>query len=328
MAIHARKFAACLASVVLTIAAPTSIFAQQPGYPAQPVKIVVGYAPGGAADVASRMLAEWLGSKMGQPFIVENRPGASGTLAANQVSKSPNNGYTLFYGPGFGMTMGSGANKIEYKPDQLFDPINLMVELPLVLIVNTSLPVENLKELVEYAKSKPGNLNYASYGKGTTSHLASESLMNAKDLKVEHILYKGSAPAILALRSGDVQMMFDTVASAAPHIKSGAVKAIAVTSAERMPLLPDVPTMKEEGMPSVSMSGWMGLYAPKGTPEPVVKSISAEVSSYLNQSSSKEKMANMGFVPQDLGPQAFKDHIVKESTRIENLVKQANINLD
>lgn len=318
---------ASLSGVLLGFAA-SPVIAQQTPYPTRPVKIVVGYAPGGAADVASRMLAEWMGARMGQPFVVENRPGASGTLAANQVSKAPGDGYTLSYGPGFGMTMGSGASRVEYKPDQLFEPVNLMVELPLVLIVNQSLPVTNLKELVSYAQSKPGALNYASYGKGTTSHLASEALVNQNQLKIEHILYKGSAPALLALRAGDVQMMFDTVASATPQIKAGTVRALAVTSERRMDLLPDVPTMKEEGMPAVGMSGWMGLYAPRGTPAPIVQALSKEVSEYLSQPAARERMAKMGFVAQDRGPEQFRELIIRETTRIERLVREANINLD
>ena len=327
MVYQRRMLVAGIAGVMLSVSA-LHVRAQQVTYPARPVKIVVGYAPGGAADVASRMLAEWMGARMGQVFVVENRPGASGTLAANQVSKAPNDGYTLSYGPGFGMTMGSGASRVEYKPDQLFEPVNLMVELPLVLIVNNALPVSNLKELVSYVQSKPGALNYASYGKGTTSHLASEALVNQNQLKIEHILYKGSAPALLALRAGDVQMMFDTVASAAPQIKAGAVRAISVTSERRMELLPDVPTMKEEGMPSVGMSGWMGLYAPKGTAPSVVQALSREVSAYLSQPAAKERMATMGFVAQDRGPEQFRELIIRETARIDRLVREANINLD
>lgn len=324
-----RNAIACLASAILGVAAPSIVQAQDATYPVRPVKIVVGYAPGGAADVAARMLAEWMGSRLGQPFVVENRPGASGTLAANQVSKSTPDGYTLFYGPGFGMTMGSGASKIEYKPDQLFDPVHLMVELPMVLVVNNALPVNTVPELVAYAKSKgDGTLNYASYGKGTTSHLASEALKSQANLKVEHILYKGSAPAIVALRAGEVQMMFDTAASAAPHVKSGAIRALGVTSANRIELLPDVPTMREAGMPEVSMSSWMGLFAPKGTPPAVVQTLSKEVSAYVAQPATRSRMANMGFVAADGGPAQFREFIIAETSRIDQLVVKANINLD
>ncbi len=323
-----RRALAFIACALLSSVAPLAS-AQQASFPTRPVKIVVGYAPGGAADVAARMLAEWMGAHLGQPFVVENRPGASGTLAANQVSKSPADGYTLFYGPGFGMTMGSGPSRIEYKPDQLFQPVNLMVELPMVLVVNTSLPVSNVKELVTYVKSKPeGALNYASYGKGTTSHLTSEAFKSQSNLKTEHILYKGSAPAILALRAGEVQMMFDTVASAAPHAKAGAIRALAVTSQNRMELLPDVPTMLEVGLPEVSMSSWMGLFAPKGTPAEVVQILSRETSAYLAQPATRERLAGMGFVAQDRGPEAFRQLIVLETQRIDQLVERAKINLD
>lgn len=328
MALNRRQALACLVGTLLSAGAPFAS-AQQAAFPTRPVKIVVGYAPGGAADVAARMLAEWMSSRLGQPFVVENRPGASGTVAANQVSKSTPDGYTLFYGPGFGMTMGSGESKIEYKPDQLFQPVNLMVELPMVLVVNPSLPVSNVKELVAYVKSKgDGTLNYASYGKGTTSHLTSEAFKTQANLKVEHILYKGSAPAIVALRAGEVQMMFDTAASAAPHAKAGAIRALAVTSDNRLELLPDVPTMKEAGMPEVSMSSWMGLFAPKGTPANVVQILSQEVSAYLAQPAARARMANMGFVPQDRGPEPFRELIILETQRIDDLVKRANINLD
>ena len=173
-----RQAIVCGAGALAGLAAPLSASAQSATYPIRPVKIVVGYAPGGAADIASRMLAEWLTNQMGQSFIVDNKPGASGTLAANLVAKAANDGYTLSYGPGFGITMGSGSSRVEYKPDQLFDPVHLMVELPLVLVVNSALPVRSVNELVAYAKANSGKLNYASYGKGTTSHLASESLIN------------------------------------------------------------------------------------------------------------------------------------------------------
>ena len=302
--------------------------AKEANYPSRPVRIVVGYAPGGAADIASRMLAEWMSTHMGQSFVVDNKPGASGTLAANMVSKSPNDGYTLFYGAGFGITLGSGANKIEYKPEQLFSPVNLMVEVPLVLVVNPSQPVRNVQELVTYARSKAGSLNYASYGKGTNSHLAAEALISQEKLKIEHVLYKGSSPALLALRSGEVQMMFDTVASASAQIKAGALRALAVTSGKRMGQLPNVPTMQEAGMPGISMSGWMGMYAPKGTPSQVITALSKEISAYLGQSSVQEKIENMGFLAQDRGPDAFRDLIVSETRRIERLVADAKIDLD
>ncbi len=323
-----RQALVCGASAFAGVAAPLSTLAQSAAYPNRPVKIVVGYAPGGAADIASRMLAEWLSIQMRQSFVVDNRPGASGTLAANQVAKAVNDGYTLSYGPGFGITMGSGSSRVEYKPDQLFDPVHLMVELPLVLVVNAELPVRNVSELVAYAKARSGKLNYASYGKGTTSHLASESLINQAQLKVEHILYKGSAPAILALRSGEVQMMFDTVASAAPHVKAGALRALAVTSEQRMKLLPDVPTMAEAGMPGVRMSGWMGLFAPKSTPGNIVAALSREVSAYLAQPATQAKFDGMGFVVQDRGPDRFRELIVTETQRIERLVADAKIDLE
>lgn len=323
-----RQAIAYGASALAGALAPGGARAQKASYPTRPVRIVVGYAPGGAADIASRMLAEWLSTHLGQPFIVENKPGASGTLAANQVAKSANDGHTLFYGPGFGMTMGSGASRVEYKPDQQFDPVHLMVELPLVLVVNAGLPVKNLQELIAFAKSRDGALNYASYGKGTTSHLASEALINQARLRVEHILYKGSAPAVLALRSGEVQLMFDTVASAAPHVKAGALRALAVTSEKRMGLLPQTPTMQEAGMPGVRMSGWMGLFAPKGTPLPLVQALSRKTSTYLAQTPTREKFDAMGFVVQDRGPDDFRDFIVRETRRIERLVADAQIDLD
>lgn len=323
-----RQAIAYGASALAGALAPGGARAQKASYPTRPVRIVVGYAPGGAADIASRMLAEWLSAHLGQPFIVENKPGASGTLAANQVAKSANDGHTLFYGPGFGMTMGSGASRVEYKPDQQFDPVHLMVELPLVLVVNAGLPVKNLQELIAFAKSRDGALNYASYGKGTTSHLASEALINQARLRVEHILYKGSAPAVLALRSGEVQLMFDTVASAAPHVKAGALRALAVTSEKRMGLLPQTPTMQEAGMPGVRMSGWMGLFAPKGTPLPLVQALSRKTSTYLAQTATREKFDAMGFVVQDRGPDDFRDFIVRETRRIERLVADAQIDLD
>ena len=328
MAVSRRQTLAYGASALTGAFASEWATAQKANYPARPVRVVVGYSPGGAADIAARMLSEWMSTHMGQSFIVDNKPGASGTLAANLVAKSANDGYTLFYGPGFGITMGSGANRVEYKPEQLFDPVHLMVELPLVLVVNADLPVKNLQDLIAYAKSRNGALNYASYGKGTTSHLASESLINQAQLKVEHILYKGSAPAVLALRAGEVQMMFDTVASAAPHVKAGVLRALAVTSEQRMSLLPQTPTMQEAGMPGLRMSGWMGLFAPKGTPAPVIQALSKETSVYLAQASTKHKFDTMGFVVQDRGPDAFRDLIVNETRRIERLVVDAKIDLD
>ena len=320
-----RQAIAYGASALAGALAPGGARAQKASYPTRPVRIVVGYAPGGAADIASRMLAEWLSAHLGQPFIVENKPGASGTLAANQVAKSANDGHTLFYGPGFGMTMGSGASRVEYKPDQQFDPVHLMVELPLVLVVNAGLPVKNLQELIAFAKSRDGALNYASYGKGTTSHLASEALINQARLRVEHILYKGSAPAVLALRSGEVQLMFDTVASAAPHVKAGALRALAVTSEKRMGLLPQTPTMQEAGMPGVRMSGWMGLFAPKGTPAPVVARLNAEVQAVLAQPALKDRIAKLGgsVVPEDAV--AFGNTIQKDYVAATKLVRDAKI---
>ena len=326
-----------IASFVLTA---VSLMAQpataQSTWPSKPVKIIVPFAPGGTTDSLARAMAPELSKAFGQPFIVENRAGAGGNIGADAVAKSAADGYTLLMG-----TVGThGINKALYKkmafdPQKDFAPITLVAGVPNVMVVNTekakAAGINNVTDFIRAAKANPGKFNMASSGNGTSIHLAGELFKTMSGTYMTHFPYTGSGPALLAMVGGDMDVMFDNLPSSMQLIKSGKLKALAVTSAQRSAALPDVPTVEQAGGPALKgfeASSWFGLLAPAGTPADVVSRIQQEVKKSLGTPAVKDKLLAQGAVPGGDTPQQFTDFINAEHRKWAQVVKASGATID
>jgi tripartite-type tricarboxylate transporter receptor subunit TctC len=317
----ARLSAGLLAAA---FAAPT--LAQS--YPAKPVRIVVPYPPGGPNDIVARTVGQKLSEQLGQPVIVDNKPGASGNIGAEMVAKSPADGYTLLL-----LTTGHTINpslypKLGYDLQKDLAPVTQLTAGPMVVVVNPSLPAKNIKELVALAKAKPGSLNFGSAGNGSSTHLAPELFSSMAGIKMNHIPYKGSAPALTDLMAGQIQVAFDFMISAMPHVKSGKINALAVTSTARSPVAPDLPTVAESGVPGFEVIGWNGLVAPARTPKEIVAKLSAELKKALDQPDTKERFAAQGFSASWTPPEKFGAYIESEHAKWAKVVKDSGAKID
>lgn len=278
-------------AVLFGIVAPV---AAQP-YPNRPVTIVVPFPPGGATDILARQLARKLPEAMGQQFVVENRPGAGGTVGSRAVLKSPANGYTLLMGTNASHAIAAALNpNLGYDPVKDFLPVSLVAIVPQVLMVNTSVPVSNVKELIAYAQQRPGALNFGSAGNGTPGHLGPELFKMMAGIDMVHVPFQGGAPALTALVGGQVQVLADNVNSALPQIRAGKVKAIAVTSAKRSGALPELATIAEQALPGFDSGSWFALFAPGGTPAEIVARLNAETIKALAAPDVRDVLAQQG----------------------------------
>jgi tripartite-type tricarboxylate transporter receptor subunit TctC len=311
----------------LLAALAVSVSAQP--YPTKPIRLVVPFPAGGTTDVLARAAAQKLTETLGQAVIVDNRPGAGGNIGAELVAKSPPDGYTLLMG-----TVGTHAinpslyPKMPYDHVRDFVPVILVAGVPNVLVINPALPVNSMQELIAYAKANPGKLNFASSGNGTSIHLSGELFKTMAGVQITHVPYKGSAPALQDLVGGQVQLMFDNLPSALALIKGGRLKALAVTSKERAPALPDVPTMAESGLPGFEASSWFGLLAPAGTPQPVVAKLNAEIAKWLASPEAKEKLLAQGANAAGGTPEDFARHIAAETAKWQKVVKESGAKVD
>ena len=314
-------------------AATVPVFAQG-AWPAKPVRIVVPFAPGGTTDILARAVAPELSKAFGQTFVVENRAGAAGNLGADIVAKSPADGYTLLMG-----TVGThGINKslyskLPYDPQKDFAPITLVAGVPNVMVMNTetakTLGINSVPDFIRYAKSHPGKLNMASSGSGTSIHLAGELFKSMTGVFMTHIPYTGSGPALLGLLSGQVDVMFDNLPSALPHVKGGKLKAFAVTSAQRSGAMPELPTIEEAGqLKGFEASSWFGLLAPAGTPADVVSRLQQETSKALNSPAIKVKLLAQGAIPSGNTPAEFTGLIDAEIRKWAPVVKASGAKVD
>jgi tripartite-type tricarboxylate transporter receptor subunit TctC len=295
-------------------------------YPARPVKLVVPYATGGSTDTTARLIAQALSTRLGQQFIVDNRPGAGGALGNEVAAKATADGYTLLFSAAGPMTVTPHtAPRLGYDPIKSFEPIKLIATAPLVLAVRPSLPVNSVAELIRLAKAQPGKLTYASFGNGSAAHLAGEQFRAAAGIDLIHVPYKGSAPALTDLLGGQVDMMFDVVVTSLPHIESGKLRALAVTSEARLELLANVPTMTEAGSKDVDASTWFGLFAPAGTDKQVVQRLSSALDEVLRQPDIRRTLASQGAVVRGGTPEDFRRFFVSEFNRWGKVVKAANI---
>ena len=299
----------------------------QNSYPNKPVKIMVGAGAGGGTDIIARMLAEKMSDSLKGTFIVENKPGASNTIAAELTAKAVPDGHTLLVATNTGQAIAPHLIKLSYDPMKDLTPLGLVVTVPNVLVVGSNVPANNIKELVALMKAKPEEFKYASSGVGSTQHIAGEGFDLAAGVKSVHIPYKGSAQAHLDIIAGNVQIMFDTTSSAMGQIKAGKFKPLAVTTAQRTSELPNVPTLAEAGVPGFEMSTWYGLFVTTGTPPDVVVKLQTELARIIKLPDIQIKLKGLGGESGNLSPEEFTKLNRQEFERFGKLIKLANIKM-
>jgi len=297
-------------------------------YPSRPVRVVVGLSPGGGTDVQARLIAQKMSENLRRPFVVENRTGAGGTVAYASVAKSPPDGYTLLaVAAGYTITPAFYA-KLAYDPVQDLAPISLVVQTPLLLVVHPALPVKNVRDLIALAKAKPGSLDGASAGLGTTPHLALELFSSLAHVKIVHVPYKGSGQAMIDLIAGQVQLGFANVMGALPHVRAGKLRGLAVTSGKRSAALPEIPTIVESGVPGYEASSWHGWLAPAGTPEPIVNKLATELATAIKSRELAERLTDDGGELVGSSPERFRRMLIVEIARWRKVVKEANVRIE
>ncbi len=296
-------------------------------YPARPVRIVVGFAPGGAADITARLIAQWLTDQLGQQFLVENRPGAGTNIGTEAVAKAAPDGYTLLL-----VSVANTVNATLYEKlnfDFLRDiaPVAGLVRGPLVMDLALSVPAKTVPEFMAYAKANPGKINMASAGNGTPGHMAGELFKLSTGLDLVHVPYRGAAPALTDVLAGQVQLLFDNLPTSLEHIRAGKVRALAVTTAERSPAVPDLPTVAEF-VPGYEVSSWFGLGAPRNTPAAVIDKLNSTINDGLADTKLQARIAEMASVPMRLSPAQFATLIVAETAKWARVVKQSGARAD
>ena len=297
-------------------------------YPARPVKIMAGASPGGGIDIVSRLLADKFAERFKQPFVVENRPGASNTLAADFTARAAPDGHTLMVATNTGQAIAPHLIKLGFDAQKDIQPVGLVVVVPNVVVVNTGVAASTVGELLALLKAKPGEYRFASVGVGSTQLIAAELFMRATGTKLTHIPYKGSSQAHIDLLGGQVEMMLDTSSSAMGQIKAGRLRALAVTTPKRAAELPNVPTLVESGIQGVEMSTWYGLFVTGGTPRPIVERLNAELQQALKLPDVLARLAGLGGEPGALSVQQFTEMNTAEYERFGRLIREAAIRVD
>ena len=316
-----------LAFVALLLVAALPSIAQT--FPAKPLRLVVPFPPGGPLDVVGRLVAQQLGERWGQNVVVENKPGAGGNIGADFVAKSTPDGYTVVMGALSTHAVNPSLySKMPYDAQKDFAPITRVAITPNVLVVNPALPVNSVKELIAYAKAHPGKLSFGSGSTGSAGHLAGELFKVDAGIDMVHIPYKGAAPATQALLAGDTQLMFDNLANAMAQVKAGKLRALAVTTAERSKLAPDLPTMAEAGVPGFDISTWFGLFAPAGTPPAIIGKWNADVVRILDSPEMRERLAAQGAEAAPDSPDDFARFVSDELQKYARIVKASGARVD
>jgi len=312
-----------LAALLLLVA--STAFAQT--YPSKPVRFVVPYAAGGATDLIARVIGERLSAGLGQPFVIDNRPGAATLLGAQIVAKAEPDGYTLLMATSTTLAINASLYKtLPYDPVKDFAPISLAIQHPFVLLVDPKLPAHNVRELVALAKSKPGQLAYASGGSGSFPHLAMALFQTMTGIDVIHVPYKGSAPALTDLMGGQIAMMFDN--TALNYVKGGKIRALAVTTKDRLSVMPDVPTLQEAGVPGYELAAWQGVVAPAGTSRAVVERLNTEIVKLLHEPDTARRLTGDGGQIITSTPDQFAAYIKSEIGRFAKIVKDSGAKVE
>jgi tripartite-type tricarboxylate transporter receptor subunit TctC len=312
------------ASTIAQTAAPSS----GPVFPTKPVRWIVPFPPGGVMDALARTLGEKMSASVGQPVVIENRPGAGGNIGSELVAKAPPDGHTILI-----VSIGHATNpslygKMPFDPITDFAPVSLLAIVPNVLVAHPSVNAKTVREVIELAKSQPGKITYASAGNGTSIHLAGELFSALAGVELVHVPYKGSGPAVADLIGGQVSLMFDSITSAQPHIKAGKLRAYAVTSGKRSRTMPDLPTVAEAGVPGYEVSPWFAVFAPAGTPRLAIAKLNEELTRALKLGDVETKLAAIGAEPIGSTPEALAAHLKTETARWSAVIKARNIRAD
>jgi tripartite-type tricarboxylate transporter receptor subunit TctC len=300
-------------------------FRAEAQYPNHSIRLIVPFPPAGATDIVGRIVAHKLGERLGQPVVVENRPGVGGTLGSDSVAKAAPDGYTILIATTSTHSIGPVLQKLSYDPIKDFAPITQVANIPNVLVVSPKLPVKNLQDLVALAKAQPGKLNYSSSGIGTIVHLNGELFKMLAKVDMVHVPYKGTQLAIPDLANGSVAMMVDNLASALPNIRSGNVRPLALEAPRRSALLPEVPTFAEAGMPEFDLYVWFGMFAPAGTPREIVAQLQREVVAALKSADLLERFEAVGAEPVGSTPEQFVERIRSDAAKWGEVIKTANV---
>ncbi|NOV26592.1 tripartite tricarboxylate transporter substrate binding protein [Cupriavidus necator] len=329
----AKTFITTLAVAAATVlpallAQPAAAADADAAYPARPIRLVVPFPPGGPTDLVSRVIARRMSDELGQPVLVDNRPGANGNIGAEIVAKAPADGYTVLYNTSSIALSPALYRKLSYDVKRDFAPVALTAMVPLVLEVNAQLPVHDVKAFIQYLKANPDKLTYGSAGNGNVTHLAAFMFLQAQGLSAVHAPYKGSAPALTDLASGQVQFMADTINSSLPFIRDKRMRALAVTSTSRSAQLPDVPTLAETVQPGFEVGAWQGMMVPAKTPPEIVRKLNAAVMKALAHPDTRASLAAQGAEPRGSTPEAYGTYLGAEMTRWRKVVKDSGATLD
>ncbi|SPA31381.1 putative extra-cytoplasmic solute receptor [Cupriavidus taiwanensis] len=317
------------AALVLSAASallPAAAGAQE--FPQHPVRMVLPYPAGGPTDLLARVVAVKMGESLGQGVVVDNKPGASGMIGAEAVARAAADGYTILANASLHVINPSIQPKMRYDAFKDFVPITQLADVPLVLVVNNASPVKTVQDLIAYARREGGALNFGSAGNASAQHLAGESFKLAARVPMQHVPYKGSAPALTDLMGGQIQLMFDSMPSAMPFIKSGKLRAIAVTTPRRASALPDIPTVAESGLPGFDISTWYGLWAPRGTPAAVIEKLATHAAAALKRPDVRQQYADMGAEPVGSSPADFARYNAAEGRKWAEIVRRSGAKAD
>ncbi len=315
-------------ALAVALLLPASIAAAQ-SYPAKPIRIIVPFPPGGIADLFARVIGQKFGETWGQPGVVENRPGAGGNIGAEIVAKSPPDGYTLVTGSiGTHAVNVSLFSKLGYDPIRDFAPVSLIMEAEGLLVLHPSVPARSVKELIALARSRPGQLSYASAGNGTAAHLSGELFKSMAKVDMVHVPYKGNVPAITDLIAGQTSLLFATMPTVLPQVQAGRLRALAVTSSSRSPAAPELPTIAEAALPGYSVTNWIGIFAPAGTPRDAVMKLNVETIRVMQAPDIRKRLVNEGAKFTPMSPDEFGTFVKAEMAKWARVVKEAGIRVD
>jgi tripartite-type tricarboxylate transporter receptor subunit TctC len=316
--------AALLALAAVQVPVLASAQTQTQAWPSRPITIVVSFGAGGTADILARMIGDELSTALGQPVVIENKPGAGGNLGAQTVARATPDGYTLLVSGSPTHSVGPHLFKnLSYDPMKDVPPVAMIAMAPNLLVVNADLPAKSVKELVQLARDKPGQITFSSAGIATSGYLAAEMLKSSAKLDMAHVPYKSGPEAVTGVLAGNVSFIFFTVPALLPQVQAGKLRALAITGAERSALVPDVPTVAESGFSDYEVQAWFALFAPKGTPEPVVQRLASEIEKILKRPDIREKMAKLGAEPRFMNPKQVTDFVTVESAKFGKLLEGA-----